>query len=440
MTADAPVNLRIKPGGKLHGRIQTPGDKSVSHRALMLGAIADGDTHITGFLQGEDTRATMSALQAMGVIIDQDEVDIVVHGVGLHGLTAPSTVIDLGNSGTSTRLLAGLLAGQGFDSRIVGDPSLMKRPMRRIVEPLQLMNADISCSVEGTLPLEIHGGRKLQGIDYKLPVASAQLKSSLLLAGLYANGRTCVHEPAPTRDHTERLLQYFGGKIEEHNSTVCIYKSSGLKAQNISVPADISSAAFFMIGATIAGGSDIILEGVGINPTRSAVITILQQMGANITLRNQQVISGEPVADIRVKSGPLHAIDIPAEYVPGAIDEFPAIMVAAACARGTTRLQGAAELRVKESDRIRAITAGLRAIGITVVEHEDGMEVTGGNIRGGEVDSHTDHRIAMAFIMAGLVSEQPVVVQDCVNINTSFPGFVEQARSAGMDIMQVACK
>lgn len=437
MTADAPVNYRITPGGKLHGRIQTPGDKSISHRALMLGAIASGNTHITGFLQGEDTRATMLALCSMGVKIDQSGDDVIIHGAGLHGLTAPPGVINLGNSGTSTRLLAGLLSGQKFDSHLAGDDSLMKRPMRRVVEPLQLMNADISCSVEGTLPLIIHGGRRLEGIDYNLPVASAQLKSCLLLAGLYANGRTCVHEPAPTRDHTERLLQYFGGKIEKNNSTVCIHKSSGLKGQNISVPADISSAAFFMVGATIAAGSDIMLEGVGVNPTRSAVIPILQQMGANITLSNQQVISGEPVADIRVKSGSLHAIEIPPEYVPGAIDEFPAIMIAAACARGTTRLQGAAELRVKESDRIRAITTGLRAIGITVVEHEDGMDVTGGNIHGGEVDSQTDHRIAMAFIMAGLVSEQPVMVQDCANINTSFPGFVDLARSAGMDIMQV---
>ena len=438
MKADSPVNYCIKSRGALRGRIAVPGDKSISHRALMLGAIAHGDTHISGFLQGEDTQATMSALNAMGVKIDRDKDEFIIHGVGLHGLIAPAEAINLGNSGTSARLLAGLLSGQDFDSRIVGDASLMKRPMRRVVEPLLQMNADISCSNEGTLPLEIHGGRQLQGIDYKLPVASAQLKSCLLLAGLYANGRTCLHEPAPTRDHTERLLCHFGCEIEKINNTVCIQKSNGLSAQYVKVPADISSAAFFMVGATIAVNSDITLEKVGINPTRSAVIQILQQMGANITLSNQQEFSGEPVADIRVKASPMHAVEIPVEYVPSAIDEFPAIMIAAACARGTTRLRGAAELRVKESDRIRALTAGLRAIGITVVEHEDGMEVTGGNIRGGSVNSFTDHRIAMAFIMAGLASEQPVIVRDCVNINTSFPGFIDLARLAGMDIMQVS--
>lgn len=437
MTPVAPLNYSIKTGGTLRGRISVPGDKSISHRALMLGAIASGNTHIKGFLPGEDTLATMAALRAMGVKIDQDKDEVIIHGVGLHGLVAPDEVINLGNSGTSARLFAGLLSGQKFDSRITGDASLMKRPMRRVVEPLQLMNADISCSREGTLPLIIHGGRELQGMDYTLPVASAQLKSCLLLAGLYANSKTCLHEPVPTRDHTERMLQYFGGGIEKINNSVCINKGITLKAKNINVPADISSAAFFMVGATIAVNSDITLERVGVNPTRSAVINILQQMGADITLGNQQELSGEPVADIRVQSSPLKGIEIPLEYVPSAIDEFPVIMIAAACASGTTLLHGAAELRVKESDRIRAITEGLQAIGITAVAHDDGMEVTGGSIYGGSVNSYTDHRIAMAFIMAGLVSKQPVVVHDCANINTSFPGFVDLARTAGMDIQQL---
>lgn len=437
MTAVAPLNYSIKAGGVLRGRIHIPGDKSISHRALMLGAIANGQTHINGFLQGEDTLATMEALRSMGVKIDQDKDDVIIYGVGLRGLTEPAAVIDLGNSGTSARLLAGLLSGQNFDSRITGDASLMKRPMRRVVEPLQLMNADISCSREGTLPLKIHGGHQLQGIDYTVPVASAQLKSCLLLAGLYATGKTCLHEPVPTRDHTERMLQYFGAEIEKNNNTVCIYKSNGLEAQNINVPADISSAAFFMVGATIAAGSDLTLEKVGVNPTRAAVIRILQQMGADITLSNQQELSGEPVADIRIKTSALKGIEIPLECVPSAIDEFPAIMVAAACARGATVLHGAAELRVKESDRIQAITEGLQAIGIAAVAHDDGMEVTGGNINGGSVNSYTDHRIAMAFIMAGLASEQPVVVHDCANIDTSFPGFVDLARTAGMEIRQV---
>ena len=437
MTPVVPLNYRVNPGGILHGRIPVPGDKSISHRALMLGALANGKTHIYGFLQGEDTQATMTALRAMGVRIDQDKDNVIIYGVGLQGLTAPGGVINLGNSGTSARLFAGLLSGQKFDSHITGDASLIKRPMRRVVEPLQLMKADISCSRGGTLPLIIHGGHRLQGMDYNLPVASAQLKSCLLLAGLYAIGKTCLHEPVATRDHTERMLQYFGGKIEKNNNTVCIHKSNGLKAQNINVPADISSAAFFMVAATIAGDSDITLEKVGINPTRSAIIHILQQMGANITLSNQQELSGEPVADIRVKASSLKGIEIPPEYVPSAIDEFPAIMIAAACASGTTVLHGAAELRVKESDRILAVTEGLRAIGIAAVAHDDGMEVTGSCIKGGMVNSYSDHRIAMSFIMAGLASEKPIVVHDCANINTSFPGFVETARIAGMDIHQV---
>jgi len=437
MTPVAPVNYRVKPGGTLRGRIPVPGDKSISHRALILGAIANGETRITGFLQGEDTLATMSALRAMGVNIVQDKDDVIIHGVGLHGLTAPATAIDLGNSGTSARLMAGLLAAQNFDSRIVGDASLMKRPMRRIVEPLQQMNADISCTRAGKLPLIIHGGRRLQGMDYTLPVASAQLKSCLLLAGLYANGTTCLHEPVPTRDHTERMLQQFGCPIEKNNGTICISSSNGLNAQNISIPADISSAAFFMVGAAIAGGSDITLAKVGINPHRVAVIRILQQMGAGITLANQRELSGEPVADIRIKAGPLTGIEIPLECVPSAIDEFPAIMIAAACAKGTTELHGASELRVKESDRIQAVTEGLRAVGITAVAYDDGMQVTGGSILGGRVNSYTDHRIAMAFIMAGLASKQPIMVQDCANINTSFPGFIDLARTCGMDIQQL---
>ena len=436
MTPVAPVNYRVKPGGVLHGRIHIPGDKSISHRALMLGAIANGQTHINGFLPGEDTLATMAALRAMGVKIDQDNDNVIIYGVGLRGLTAPVAVLDLGNSGTSARLLAGLLSGQNFDSQITGDASLIKRPMHRIVEPLQQMNADISCTHEGTLPLIIRGGRRLHGIDYLLPVASAQLKSCLLLAGLYANGKTCLHEQVPSRDHTERMLQQFGGTIEKNNNTICI-SSSNLKAQDINIPADISSAAFFMVAATIASGSDLTLEKVGVNPTRAAIIRILQQMGADITLSNQQEFSGEPVADIRIKTSTLKGIEIPPEYVPSAIDEFPAIMIAAACARGTTVLHGAAELRVKESDRIQAITEGLQAIGIAAVAHDDGMEVTGGTINGGSVNSYTDHRIAMAFIMAGLASEQPIVVHDCANIDTSFPGFVELARTAGVDILQV---
>jgi len=427
----------IAPGGVLHGRIRVPGDKSISHRAVMLGAIANGQTRIRGFLQGEDTLATMAAFRAMGIAIEHNGEDVTIHGAGLYGLKPPAHPLDLKNSGTSARLLSGLLAGQKFDCEIIGDDSLMKRPMRRVVDPLKKMNADISCSEQGTLPIKIRGRRRLRGIDYTLPVVSAQLKSCLLLAGLYAEGKTCVHETVATRDHTERMLEHFGCVLDKKNNTLCISGGNELKASEIIVPADISSAAFFMIGACIAEGSDITLENVGINPARDGVIRILLSMGANITLNNQRMLSGEPVADVRLRASPLHGIDIPAERVPGAIDEFPAIMIAAAAANGKTVLRGATELRVKESDRIAAIAEGLQAIGIPVVTHDDGMEVTGGRIQGGTVNSHADHRIAMAFAMAGLKSETPIRVEDCTNVNTSFPGFIELAQSAGLNIRQV---
>ena len=438
MTITHSINYIVSPGGSLQGSIHVPGDKSISHRAVMLGAIANGRTSITGFLQGEDTLATMAAFRTMGVEIDQQGQNAIIKGVGLYGLKAPAHALDLGNSGTSARLLSGLLAGQKFDTEIIGDASLMKRPMRRVTDPLQKMNADIQCSEQGTLPIRIRGGQTLKGIDYTLPVVSAQLKSCLLLAGLYAEGKTCVHETVATRDHTERMLQYFGCVVEKKNSTVSITSGNELKATDIIIPADISSAAFFMVGASIAEGSDITLGNVGVNPTRDGVIRILQLMGADVTLLNQQEVSGEPVADVRVRGSELHGIDIPVELVPNAIDEFPAIMIAAACATGKTVLRGAAELRVKESDRIAAIADGLKAIGISVVIHEDGMEVTGGKISGGTVNSHTDHRIAMAFSMAALRAEQPIKILDCANVNTSFPGYIELAQTAGLQIKSEA--
>ncbi len=433
MTNSKPSYL-IAPGGKLQGSLRVPGDKSISHRALMLGAIAQGRTFITGFLQGEDTLATMAAFRAMGVSIDHQGDKVTVEGVGRDGLKAAGRPLDLGNSGTSARLMAGLLAGQKFDSEIIGDASLMKRPMRRVTEPLQNMHADIECSKQGTLPIRIRGGKTLRAITYTLPVVSAQLKSCLLLAGLYAEGRTCITESASTRDHTERMLGHFGCPVEKNGNMVCITGGMELKGGSITIPADISSAAFFMVGASIAPGSDITLQGTGVNPTRDGVVHILQLMGAEITLQNQRLESGEPVADIHVRSAQLKGIDIPQNLVPNAIDEFPAIMMAAACASGTTRLRGAAELRVKESDRIAAIAGGLAAIGIKVQVHEDGMDVTGGKIKGGTVNSQTDHRIAMAFAMAGLRSEQPIKILDCANVNTSFPGFTDLARTAGLNI------
>jgi len=440
------INYCISPGGKLSGSFSVPGDKSISHRALMLSAIAEGQSRITGFLDGEDTLATMAAFRAMGVKIQHgsdNEVpknqmpgnQVIVDGVGMQGLSAPATALNLGNSGTSVRLLSGLLTGLGIECELVGDESLMSRPMRRIVAPLQKMHASITCSEDGTLPIHIKGAASLTAIDYEMPVASAQLKSSLLLAALNANGRTCIHEPVATRDHTERMLKQFSYQIECAGSTISLTGGGILKATDIEIPADISSAAFFIVGACIADGSDIIIENVGINPNRDAVIHILKAMGADITLLDEKVVSGEPVADIRVKASELHGIDIPESLVPGAIDEFPAIMVAAACAEGKTRLTGAGELRVKESDRIAAIANGLQTLGIDVDEQTDGMTVTGGKIAGGELDSFTDHRIAMAFAIAGLNASSPITVKDCANVETSFPGFVAVAKTAGLDLV-----
>lgn len=413
-----------------------PGDKSISHRALMLSAIAEGQSHITGFLEGEDTLATMAAFQAMGVEIKRSSKnEVIVEGVGKSGLLTPETALDLGNSGTSVRLLSGLLAGLGVECELRGDQSLMSRPMRRIVDPLQKMHAQITCSDEGTLPIHIKGGVGLTAIDFEMPVASAQLKSSLLLAGLSAKGQTRIHEPVATRDHTERMLRQFGYQVESSGNTITLEGGGVLQGTSISIPADISSATFFMVGACIAEGSDITIENVGINPNRDAVIHILRGMGADITLLNEKVVSGEPVADIRVRSAELHGIDIPESRVPAAIDEFPAIMVAAACAKGQTRLTGAEELRVKESDRITAIIQGLQTLGIDVDEQADGMTVTGGKITGGVVDSFTDHRIAMAFAIAGINAAAPITVKDCANVETSFPGFVDVAKNAGLDFL-----
>ena len=430
------INYKISPGGKLTGRFSVSGDKSISHRALMLSAIAEGQSRITGFLDGEDTLATMAAFQAMGVEIQHtSENEVLIKGVGKNGLSTPETALDMGNSGTSVRLLSGLLAGLGVECELTGDQSLMSRPMRRIVDPLQKMHAQITCSEEGTLPIHIKGGVGLTAIDFEMPVASAQLKSSVLLAGLSAKGRTCIHEPVATRDHTERMLRQFGYQLECSGKTIALEGGGALQGTTISVPADISSAAFFIVGACIADGSDIMIENVGINPNRDAVIHILREMGADITLLNEKVVSGEPVADIRVRSAELHGIDIPESKIPAAIDEIPAIMVAAACAKGETRLTGAEELRVKESDRITAMREGLQTLGIDVDEQVDGMTVTGGTIAGGEINSFTDHRIAMAFSIAGLNSTAPITVKDCVNVETSFPGFVDVARKAGLDLL-----
>lgn len=430
------INYLISPGGKLSGNLRVPGDKSISHRALMLAAIADGQSRITGFLDGGDTLATMAAFKAMGVEIQHtSENEVLINGVGKGGLSTPGKVLNLGNSGTSVRLLSGLLAGLGVECELTGDHSLMSRPMRRIIDPLQKMHALITCSEDGTLPIHIKGGACLTAIDFEMPVASAQLKSSLLLAGLSAKGRTRIHEPVATRDHTERMLKQFAYQVECAGNTISLEGGGVLLGTNIEVPADISSAAFFIVGACIAEGSELIIENVGINPNRDAVIHILREMGADITLLNEKTVSGEPIADIQVRTSELHGIDIPESRVPAAIDEFPVIMVAAACAQGVTRLTGAGELRVKESDRIAAMSEGLQTLGIEVEEQETGMTVTGGTIEGGEINSFTDHRIAMAFSIAGLNARAPITVKDCANVETSFPGFVELAKNAGLDLL-----
>ena len=433
MSDDNKIQYRTIPGGSLNGKARVPGDKSISHRSIMLGALADGVTEIEGFLEGDDSLATLRAFRDMGVeISDPKSGRIVVHGVGMHGLKAPANALDLGNSGTSMRLIAGLMAGQSFDTVLIGDASLSRRPMRRVSDPLGKMGAHIETGKEGTPPLHIHGGCSLHGIDYDMPVASAQVKSSLLLAGLYADGVTRVAEPAVTRDHTERMLDAFGYPVQRDGNRVSVTGGGGLRATRIRVPGDISSAAFFIVGASIAPDSSILLEGVGINPTRTGVIDIMRLMGARIDLENERLEGGEPVADICVSSADLRGIDIPEELVPLAIDEFPAIFVAAACAKGRTRLSGARELRVKESDRIQVMADGLLALGVDATPTPDGMVIQGGALGGGRVHSHGDHRIAMSFAMAALRAQGEILIDDCRNVATSFPGFPALAGSLGL--------
>ncbi|MEJ2686916.1 MAG: 3-phosphoshikimate 1-carboxyvinyltransferase [Gammaproteobacteria bacterium] len=434
-TSGPSIEFTTRPGGALRGRVRVPGDKSISHRSIMLGALAEGATEVSGFLEGEDSLATLAAFRAMGVSIDgPTDGHVRIQGVGLHGLQPPEGPLYLGNSGTSMRLLAGLLAGQRFDTVLTGDASLSRRPMKRIMGPLTQMGARIEGTDAGTAPLHIQGGLELHGIDYPMPVASAQVKSSVLLAGLYAEGRTCVTEPAPTRDHTERMLQGMGYPVEREGATVCLQGGGHLRAGPIDVPGDISSAAFFLVGASIAPGSELLVEHVGINPTRTGILDILRLMGADIALENPREAGGEPVADLRVRSAALRGIEVPPELVPLAIDEFPALFVAAACAEGRTVVTGAEELRVKESDRIQVMADGLTVLGIDARPTPDGIVIEGGAPGQGAVHSQGDHRIAMAFAMAGLRAGGPIRILDCANVNTSFPGFVELASAAGLAV------
>ena len=425
----------VNNGGRLSGDIRVPGDKSISHRSIMFGSIAEGTSRISGFLEGEDSLNTLRAFRAMGVNIEgPDSGRVIIHGVGMRGLKKPAQPLDLGNSGTSMRLLAGLLSGQAFDVELTGDASLSKRPMERVTAPLQRMGAQVDTAIGGRPPLHIAGGRDLHGIDYDLPMASAQVKSCVLLAGMYAHGNTCVTEPAPTRDHTERMLSAFGCPVNKSGATACLHGPATLTACDIDVPADISSAAFFMVGASISAGSEILLQHVGINPTRTGVIDILRLMGADIEILNPSEAGGEPVADIRVRSAPLKGIHVPEELVPLAIDEFPVIFVAAACAEGETVVSGAEELRVKESDRIQVMADGLQALGANAQATTDGMIIQGSDIVGGRVHSRDDHRIAMAFAMAALRAKGAITIEECENVTTSFPGFADLAATAGLVI------
>ncbi|UVM09366.1 bifunctional prephenate dehydrogenase/3-phosphoshikimate 1-carboxyvinyltransferase [Pseudomonas protegens] len=427
------------PGGRLSGRIRVPGDKSISHRSIMLGSLAEGTTEVEGFLEGEDALATLQAFRDMGVVIEGPHHGrVTIHGVGLHGLKPAPGPIYLGNSGTSMRLLSGLLAAQSFDSTLTGDPSLSKRPMNRVANPLREMGAVIETAAEGRPPMVIRGGHKLKGLTYTLPMASAQVKSCLLLAGLYAEGKTTVTEPAPTRDHTERMLRGFGYSVNVDGATASVESGGKLKATHIEVPADISSAAFFLVAASIAEGSELVLEHVGINPTRTGVIDILRLMGADIRLENQREVGGEPVADLHVRAAKLKGIEIPEELVPLAIDEFPVLFVAAACAEGRTVLRGAEELRVKESDRIQVMADGLLTLGVKCEPTPDGIIIEGGQIGGGEVHGHGDHRIAMAFSVASLRANAPIRIHDCANVATSFPNFLALCAQVGIRVAQEA--
>jgi len=427
------LDYQVSPGGFVRGTIVVPGDKSISHRAVMLASIAQGTSRLRGLLEGEDVLHTIAAFRQLGVhVVGPEQGACTITGAGPGGLQPSDTPIDLGNSGTAMRLLMGLLAGQGIDAQLVGDESLSRRPMERVAEPLRRMGADISTSDSGTPPVTVHGAGGLRGIKITLPVASAQVKSAILLAGLTAHGKTCVTEPAPTRDHTERMLSGFGVACERRGATICIDGGGSLQATDIDVPGDLSSAAFFLVGGLLAAEGEVRLPAVGVNPTRTGIIEILRAMGAQIVLDNPRTVCGEPLADLVVSKSALsgHAID--PRWVPLAIDEFPILCVAAAVASGRTVIRGAEELRHKESDRIAVMAQGLHSLGIAVEELPDGMMIDGGRVQGGTVDSHGDHRVAMAFAIAGLVAEGPVVIQDCANIATSFPRFYQTARQAGL--------
>lgn len=432
----ATMSFIATPSDAVNGDIIIPGDKSISHRSIMFGSMADGITRVSGFLPGDDCLATMKAFKAMGVNINGPDKnnDVIIHGVGIDGLQAPKEMINIGNSGTSIRLMSGILAGQNFSSSMAGDSSLNKRPMMRVVNPLKQMGANISAAVDGTPPIVVEGNSQLTGIDYELPMASAQVKSCVLLAGLFAEGTTTVTEPGITRDHTERMLQAFGYDVKTNGNKVSLIGGGRLTACDINVPGDISSATFFIIAGLIAKQGTLTLRNVGMNPTRIGVLNIAKQMGGNIEIINQRTAGAEPVADLIIHASQLHGIDIEEADVPLAIDEFPAIFIAAACAKGVTRLRNAEELRVKESDRIQAMADGLQILGVQCSVVADGIDIHGGEIGAGTVNSQDDHRIAMAFAISSLRANGTITILDCENVATSFPSFVSLANEVGLNI------
>ncbi len=430
------LQFTVRPNKALGGDIRIPGDKSISHRSIMLASIAAGTTTVDGFLFGADNLATMGAMQALGVKISTNKLEntVTIEGVGKNGLKQAKMPLDMGNSGTAMRLLMGLLAGQEFDTTLVGDESLSVRPMARVATPLAQMGAKINLSEQGSAPITICGGQNLTGIDYLLPMPSAQVKSAILLAGLYATGETRVTQPEVSRDHTERMVQTFSYPVNTTGNKITLSGGGDLTATNIRIPADISSAAFFMVAATISPDSRVVLREVGINPTRIGIINILQSMGANIRLHNSTKFGEEPVADIEITSAELSGVDIDHDLVALAIDEMPIVMIAAANAKGITRIRGARELRVKETDRIMAMAMGLKQLGINCQIYDDGIDIEGGVLTGGHVESYSDHRIAMAFAIAGCAAKRAVTISDCKNVETSFPNFVELAKTLGMNI------
>ncbi|MGA2563662.1 MAG: 3-phosphoshikimate 1-carboxyvinyltransferase [Steroidobacteraceae bacterium] len=434
MNACSTAHYIARPVRTVQGELRVPGDKSISHRALMLGAIAEGCTAISGFLASEDCLATLTTLRALGVRIERPaETEVRVHGVGLHGLRASAAQLDMGNAGTAMRLFTGLLAGQHFDSTLVGDASLMRRPMERVAQPLRAMGARIETH-EGRPPVRIRGGAPLRAIDYSMPLASAQVKSALLLAALYAQGRSSVTEPAPTRDHTERMLRAFGVDLVREGARSSLEGGARLQACAIEVPGDFSSAAFFIVAAALAARGGLTLRGVGINPTRTGLLDMLRLMGADIRVEPYSGSQTEPIADIHVHASALSGIRVPESLVPLAIDEFPVFFIAAAAARGETLVSAAAELRVKESDRLAVMAQGLSALGIACELLPDGLRIQGGPMHGGRIDSHGDHRIAMAFAIASVLAQQSIQIDDVANVATSFPGFPALARSVGLSL------